>query len=88
MIIAFQLCFRISRRKGLRKSGRTGIERKISAPDDVHTLGVNIKTIKKKAEETKFMVRSHHRSGGENHNLFTGNESFKNVTKFKYLDQQ
>jgi hypothetical protein len=32
------------------------------------------------------MVVSHHQNVGQNHSLLTANRSFKNVTKFKYLE--
>jgi hypothetical protein len=36
-------------------------------------------------EKTKYMVVSHDQKVGQNHNLLIANNSFENVTKFKYL---
>jgi hypothetical protein len=69
--------------------------------DDVHLLGDSINTIKEKtdnlleasknigleinAEKTKYMIMSRHPNSGQNQNIRIANESFENVTKFKYL---
>jgi hypothetical protein len=37
------------------------------------------------AEKTKYMIMSRHPNSGQNQNIRTANESFENVTKFKYL---
>jgi hypothetical protein len=37
------------------------------------------------AEKTKHMIMSRHPNSGQNQNIRTGNESFENVAKFKYL---
>jgi hypothetical protein len=36
-------------------------------------------------EETKHMTVSRHPNSGQNQNIRIANESFENVTKFKYL---
>jgi hypothetical protein len=69
--------------------------------DDDNLLGDGIKTIKKNtetllevsrdvgleisAEKTKYMIMSCHQNSGQNQNIRIANESFKNVSKFKYL---
>jgi hypothetical protein len=37
------------------------------------------------AEKTKYMIMSRHPNSGQNQNIRITNESFENVTKFKYL---
>jgi hypothetical protein len=37
------------------------------------------------AEKKKYMIMSRHPNSGQNQNIRTANESFKNVAKFKYL---
>jgi archaellum component FlaC len=37
------------------------------------------------AEKTKYMIMSRHSNSGQNQNIRRANESFENVTKFKYL---
>jgi hypothetical protein len=37
------------------------------------------------AEKTKYMNMSRHPNSGQNQNIRIANESFENVTKFKYL---
>jgi hypothetical protein len=39
-------------------------------------------------KKTKYTAMSHHQSSRENHNLLIANNSFENVTNFKYLKQQ
>jgi hypothetical protein len=39
-------------------------------------------------EKTKYVVMSCHQNAGQNHHFLTANKSLKNVTKFKYLEQQ
>jgi len=36
-------------------------------------------------EETRDMIISHHQNSGQNQNIRTGNESFGNMAKLKYL---
>ena len=36
-------------------------------------------------EITKYMVISHGQQVGKNHNILTGNKSFKKVVQFRYL---
>jgi hypothetical protein len=37
------------------------------------------------AEKTKYMIMPRHPNSGQNQNIRIANESFENVTKFKYL---
>jgi hypothetical protein len=69
--------------------------------DDGNLLGDNINTIKKNmealndasketglevnAENTKYVLISHHQNAGKNHNIRVANRFFENVAKFKYL---
>jgi sorting nexin-29 len=69
--------------------------------DDVNFLGDSINTVKEdtetllevsrdigleiNAEETKYMIMSRHPNSGQNQSIRIANESFENVTKFKYL---
>jgi sorting nexin-29 len=69
--------------------------------DDVNLLGDSVNTIKENsetllessrdiglqinAEKMKYMIMSHHLNLGPNQNMRITNESFENVTKFKYL---
>jgi hypothetical protein len=41
--------------------------------------------LEENTEQTKYVVMSCHQNVGQNHNSLTGNKSFENVTKFKYL---
>jgi hypothetical protein len=37
------------------------------------------------AENTKYMIMSHHLNSGQNQNIRITNEAFENVAKFKYI---
>jgi hypothetical protein len=67
---------------------------------DINWLGDSINTIKENteayleatrdvgleinAEKTEYMIMSRHQNSGQNQNIRTANELFKNVAKFKY----
>jgi hypothetical protein len=69
--------------------------------DDDNLLGDSVNTIKKNsetlseasrdmgleinAEKTKYMIMSRYPNSGQNQNIRIANESFENVSKFKYL---
>jgi UDP-N-acetylglucosamine 2-epimerase len=69
--------------------------------DDVNLLGDNIDAIKKNtqtltdaseevglgvnAEKTKYLLLSHHRNAGQNHDIKISNRSFENVAQIKYF---
>jgi sorting nexin-29 len=69
--------------------------------NDVNLLGGSVNTIKENsetllqasrdigleinAEKTKYMIMSRHPNSGQNQNIRIANESFENVSKFKYL---
>jgi sorting nexin-29 len=69
--------------------------------DDVNLLGDSVDAIEESsetileasrdtdqeinAEKTKYMIMSRHPNSGQNQNIWTANESFENVAKFKYL---
>jgi hypothetical protein len=69
--------------------------------DGINFLGCSINTIKEttdtvleacrdvsleiNAEKTKYMIMSSHPKSGQNQNIRIVNESFENVTEFKYL---
>jgi hypothetical protein len=69
--------------------------------DGVNLLGDSVNTIKENsetlleasrdigleinAENTKYMIMSHHPNSGWNQNIRIDNELFENVAKFKYL---
>jgi hypothetical protein len=36
-------------------------------------------------EKTKYMLMSHHKNAGQNHDIKIANRSFENVTQLKYL---
>jgi hypothetical protein len=70
--------------------------------DDVNLLGDSVNTIRENSEtlleasrdvgleinaqKTKYMIMSCHSNSGQNQNIRIANESFENVTKFKYLE--
>jgi hypothetical protein len=78
-----------------------GTHRLLVCADDVNLLGNSVNSIKENsetlleaskdigleinAEKTKYMIMSHHLNSGLNQNIRIVNESFENVTKFKYL---
>jgi hypothetical protein len=69
--------------------------------DDVNLQGDNIDTIKKNTEtlidtgkevglevnteKTKYMLLSHHKNEGQNHDIKIANRCFENVAQFRYL---
>jgi hypothetical protein len=69
--------------------------------DDVNLLGDNIDTIKRNTqtlidankeigleestEKTRYMLLSHHRIAGQDHDIKMVNRCFKNVEQFRYL---
>jgi hypothetical protein len=78
-----------------------GTHQLLVCADDVHLLGDSVNTIKQNsetlleaskdigleinAENTKYMIKSRHPNSGQNQNIRIANESFENVSKFKYL---
>jgi hypothetical protein len=62
--------------------------------DSINIIKANTETLlqassdvglKINAEKTKYMIMSHQPNSGQNQNIRTTNELFKNVVKFKYL---
>jgi hypothetical protein len=78
-----------------------GTYRPLVCADDVNLLGDNIDAIKKNTqalidtskevglevntEETKYMLLSHHRNAGQNHDIKVANRCFENVAQLRYL---
>jgi hypothetical protein len=65
-----------------------------SLRDSVNTIKENMETLPEagrdvgleiNAQKTKYMIMFRHPNSGQNLNIRAGNESFANVTKFKYL---
>jgi hypothetical protein len=95
-----QFCLRICHKESPRKSSQFGIEWDTSGIE-INLMGDNINAIKQNTEtllgasrdvgleinveETRDMIISHHQNSGQNQNIRTGNESFGNMAKLKYL---
>jgi hypothetical protein len=62
--------------------------------DSINTIKENTETlleansdigVETNAEKTQYMIMSRHQNSGQNQNMRITNESFENMTKFKYL---
>jgi hypothetical protein len=78
-----------------------GTHQLLAYADDVNLVGDSANTITENtetlleassdvgletnAEKTKYTIMSRHPNSGQNQNITIANESFENVTKFKYL---